>query len=337
MADTTGAPHLPVNPLPAVPPRTEDSLVAVSITENEVRDALGETIEAWVGGIQWRPENVGGGGGAAPCAPGTFSPGGNLATQTANPFLIWEAERCTAAQDRDVAVAQARAVRLLEATTSKRLAAEMWRGDIAVANAWSNPFLARDAAAGSNAPVVAQIASGTAVNPIAALAALEAAIAKKGTGARGMIHATRRTVTSWAAWNLVDLVGGMLVTTLGTIVVPDAGYDGSAPGAGGTLHAAGTPDATGVTEWAYATGLVTTRVSTIDVSGVTRVGDFLDSINTPDAQTLSRDAGTYGPNDRIVIAQRYVLGTFDPAILVGVKIDLSLTIADTTHWSTTIP
>lgn len=337
MANVTGGPHALVAPVPASGPRSETSLVAASVppvggtdVNGETRTGPnGETVLNWSAGIKWRPENVAAGGTVDPCSPGTFTPPANLAQQMANPVLIWAAEKCSTMGER-YEEARGRAERLLEAITSKRVARELWRGDRAAGSAWPNPYFTRDHAGGFNAPVVGQIAAGAVISPIAAFAALEQAIGEKGTGARGMIHATRRTVSIWIANRLIHREGGLLLSELGTIVVADAGYDGSGPdaGGGGIAHAALAPDATGITSWAYATGIVTLRLGPIETSGQGRVGDLLPTGNNALGETVTRDA-----DDIVVIAQRLALATFDPAILVGVKIDHSTT----ANWSTTIP
>lgn len=340
MTTQSGAPPVVVVSPPALPPRTELSLVSAAALASETRTPNGgSAIPTWVGGVTWRPDNVATGGAADPCAPGNLNVGANLGKQEAFPIMIWEGERCTTASE-SIEEAQRRARALLEATTSKRLASEFWRGDLAAANAWPNPYLSRSVADvfdGATPPLVKQIGSGSTLNPIAALAALEQAIATYGTGARGMIHCTRRTALVWAAYFLLQQTGGLTLTALGNIVVADAGYDGTAPGH--PAAALGGNFATGQEAWAYATGMVTVRLSEIEVSGAQRANEQLPNSITPDGETVVRapGVGNLQANDRVVIASRYALATFDPAILAGVHIDHQLELSDTTHWSATLP
>jgi hypothetical protein len=348
MADTSGAPAVVIAPIPALPPRAELNLVQLAIgPNNPTRDFNGAQVSTWTAGVTWRPENVTKGGIADACNVGTLTPAANLSKQRAIPFFIWEAEDCTSAQDQDVADAQGRAVRLLKANLSQRIAKEMWRGDQAGPNGWPNPYLARDAAGGpyvdgSVPSVVKKVAAGSTVNPIAALAALDQAIATYGTGAQGMIHCTRRTLDVWASNHLVNREGGLLLSPQSNVIVADAGYDGSGPGAGGTAHAAAAPDATGVQAWAYATGMVQTFVSDIEVGGAQRANDALLGLPQglgPDAQTITRGGSpdTTSYNRRVVIASCYGVAIFDPAIQIGCLIDHTLDLTDTTHWSATLP
>lgn len=62
---------------------------------------------------------------------------------------------------------------------------------------------------------------------------------------QGLIHVPRSVLPTLAAWNLVEVVDGRLVTTAGNVVVAGGGYTGTGPD--GAAPAGGTT-------WIYATG-----------------------------------------------------------------------------------
>lgn len=311
----------------------------------------------WVAGVRWRPTGVGAHNLEDPCAVNAANPTAPLAQQASDAFLIREYESVTAFygnnRDRGIDAARLRAQQLLESTTSKRIARELWQGELAATRTWSNPFLSRtENATGQlgTPPLVKQVNSGAAVSPIPALAALEAAIAKYGRGDRGVIHCSPRTLMIWAGQGGGGMVLGpsdgtigLLTTPRGNIIIADAGYTGAPPaptgaapggfsaggtGAGVAGNAGANTDQTGVLEWAYATGLVALSVSEIDVSEPVHRGDILGAMNNDPGTNIKRST-----DDLVVIASRYAAYTFDPAILAGVQIDLS----STTKWSATLP
>jgi hypothetical protein len=103
----------------------------------------------------------------------------------------------------------------------------------------------------------------------AGLASLEAGLGDCGTGAFGMIHASRDLVSVWFSDGLIHRRDdGVLVTALGNIVVPGAGYSGAAPptSADIALNRPYHVPAPG-TAWAYATGMVLWRQGSEDVIG----------------------------------------------------------------------
>lgn len=160
----------------------------------------------------------------------------------AEPFYVWAGDDCASfgSRDRDW---QGRARRQLAATLSYQVAHELWTGDQAVEQGSPNKYLASPDS---------DVVTDGATSPTDALARLEYAIGQCAKGQRGVIHATLHTVTFWVGLNLVRREGATLLTALDTIVVVDAGYDGSAPD--------GTPAADD-SQWAYATGRPIIRVS----------------------------------------------------------------------------
>jgi hypothetical protein len=91
-------------------------------------------------------------------------------------------------------------------------------------------------------PVATPVVTGADV--VTALGLLEQELAECYAG-QGLIHVPRSVLPTLAAWNLVTLVDGRLVTTAGNFIVAGGGYPGTGPD--GTAPAGGTA-------WIYATG-----------------------------------------------------------------------------------
>lgn len=289
---TSLAPGDIVQPYPASPPTV--GLIASA----RMPDDQGAR---WQGGFAYAPENCAGGGPIDPCYtapillldeeiraavnpyynpgnPGGADPGGsragvgsktlpsNIPVVQFQPIILVAGDTCSPwERDRDY---QGRARRLLLADQSRQLAREFWRGDVAQAAnargaAWPNRWLADNA----NVDVVTSAPA----TPVDALACLEDALAAC-SPQRGMIHCTYGTLVHWKLLGGVERVGQQMVTPNNTIVVADAGYDGSGP------H--GQPPSTG-SVWAYATDMVDVRLDEIQV--------YPDE----DAQALDRAANTF--------------------------------------------
>jgi hypothetical protein len=158
----------------------------------------------------------------------------------AEPFYIWAGDKCSPQRlSRDW---QGRARRQLAATESYQVARELWRGDEAQTNGWPNRYLAHEDS---------DVVTSGPTSATDALARLEYALGDCVHGARGMVHATRHAVTYWHQLGLVRREGNLLLTIHDTLVVPDAGYDGSGPNG-----QAADEDS----QWAYATGMVIARL-----------------------------------------------------------------------------
>lgn len=302
-------PHVAVDAAPSRVPSAGISLVEAGLDASALGietvtnpDGTTRRVERWANGVKWRPYTDGGVGGAYdPCNAGTLTPGTLLGVQTGDVFAIWEAEFCSAmGNERFIAVERAKL--LLEATTSKKIAKELWRGDLGFANRKLNS----PTAAGN----LGKINAGGAVNRIAAFAALEQALGEQGSGAQGYIHCTRRTASFWVSDHLIRRVGNRVVSELGTVIIADAGYDGS--------DSAGNFTANGTTNWAYATGPIRVFVSDIEVQTSNQVNIV------PDV-SVSGDpigAGLNRQTDLITVrAYRYALAVFDASTHVGVLVD----------------
>ncbi len=245
-------------------------------------------------GAAWQPESCDLGGVFDPvlCAPvATITPRVAPGIEESVPFGIWADDRCAPwDQERDW---QGRARRSLEATQSYQVAREFWTGTLAKAATpdWPNRYLARpDSDVVSTGPESATDA----------LACLEQGIAQTGHGRRGMIHATPQLVTHWQIGGALRREGGLLLTIMDTIVVPDAGYDGSGPN--------GEPAAEG-SQWAYGTEVVQVHLGPIEY--------------VPD-DPLSGEGFDRASNTVVVRAQRLARVQWDHCVHVAAEVNLSL-------------
>lgn len=271
---------------PLAPPRV--GLVASAHKPNDLDDR-------WTNGFQFLPESCGGGVDVIdPCDAGTKSDGVNPDIVSYEPFGIVAADSCSTIgwKSRDWI---GRAKRLLAACESKQIEAEFWTGTQAQASGWPNAFLA--------SPEADELSSSP-VTPLQALACLEQGLAECGCGGQGMIHATRQVVTEWVAQRLIFPEGNQLLTAMGTVVVPGAGYDGSAPD--GSAAASGSI-------WAYGTGMVSVRRSAPEV--------VPGNTNQMEMLVASTNRAT---NFITVRAEELAAATWDRCCHLAVAIDLDL-------------
>lgn len=184
----------------------------------------------WGQGVQFTPEACGAGGAVRyDCAPGEGELGEAAAhadTLGFDAFEVWAADKCSALGHPDVA---ARARRALDATRSFQIGKELWGGAITTdrhaaddpdAVEGPSPFLTDgdDSSMGSAAGVKI-------------VAKLDAEFARCSQGRRAMIH-----LTPWALATAMEdgsgtylyRDGSLILTQLGSIVVPEAGYGSSA-------------------------------------------------------------------------------------------------------------
>lgn len=250
------APRTPVTAPQAAAPRV--GLIATA------RVLQGDTVDApgrWPGGFAYLPEACAAGGTLDPCTPGTITVDANDTPDNIeyDPVVLWAGDTCSAMDlPRDY---QGRARRLLIACQSKHLAAELWKGTQAKAMvAAPNRWLASDEAnTVTNGPE----------SVVDGLACLEQALAVCSCG-RAMIHATPATMTHWKENGLIERVpatgGFVYVTAMDTLVIGDAGYDGSGPD---------DQPAVAGSVWAYGTDLVDVRLGDIR----TMPGDVREAVN----------------------------------------------------------
>jgi hypothetical protein len=256
--------------------------------------ALTEATERWAAGVTWEPEGCGVSGvyDASTCPPDDTPieiPDGRD-TITANPYVVWAGDKCSPWElARDW---KGKAQRQLLATESYQIAFELWTGTQAQASNWDNRYLA--------SPLSDVLTDGP-ESPTHALACLELGIAKAGKGRRGMIHATADVVTEWWARGALRREAGLILTVLDTIIVPDAGYDGSGPN--------GEPAADG-SVWAYGTEIVQVRHSAVR---------YVPSDEAISARNFDRSVNTV-----LFRAERDALATWDACIHVAVEVDIGL-------------
>lgn len=219
----------------------------------------------WENGYDYQPETCGTGGKFDPCNVGESLALSNFPDLqprvVVDPVGIWAGQDCSTLglQARDLA---AIVRRLLEAQTPTLIEDELWTGAESIIAAGgdpdvaTNPRLAREYDGETGAQ---EITEGP-TSIVAALGCLEAALSSCGGIGRGLIHVPVYVVPFMFANNLVRAEGPIIVTqSRGHVVVPGAGYDGSAPD--------GTPAATNAT-WLYGTGPVTIRLGDIEVPGI---------------------------------------------------------------------
>lgn len=284
-----------IDPRPSLPPRT-GLIASATVLESAVlatpSDATPET--RWQLGYSWAPEACDANGTADPCSNVTpkdaDDPPGSL---LADPFVVFASDKCraTPAPSRDRI---GRARRRLIAGTSKLVAHELWTGDQAQASSFPNLYLA--------SPAANTLTNG-AVSALDAMVCLEDALATCSDGTT-MIHASPGLMTHWRSLQLVERFGNIFRTANDTIVVADAGYDGSAP--------TGAP-ATSGSVWAYGTDLVTVRLSDISVLPSDDPEDYAAMTLTPAAD-----------NSFTFIAERLASAVFDACCHVAVEVNIAL-------------
>lgn len=276
----------PVDADPAAAPPL--SLVAASRN--------GDTAPRWENGITYLPEPQSGHGTLDPCAfdAGTLGEPVPPDLIVYDPFGVWAADGCTTMQS-EAEDWRARALRLLEAATPWEVGREFWRGDQAEAHngafpgdLWANRYLTDGNAT--------DLTGAGAADAVDALACLEEALTE-GYGARGMIHATRKVATLWQAANLLRREGRLLLTAFDTIVVPDAGYDGT--GEDGNAPAAGE-------QWAFATDMVKVRLG--------------EPVPVPAGEDGPASAVRFDVNKLVYRAERLAAVTFDGIRHFGIRV-----------------
>lgn len=266
-------------PAPPIQPPRVSLLTAAQV--------IADGADRWGQGYVFVPEgNASGGGVADPCA-GSFTQVRPPASVEVQPFYVWEGDTCTRlSRTYDEIVARAR--RNLQGSESYHIAREFWKGTLATAMGWTDQ------------PVLASPDSDTLTNgpaqPLDALACLEQGLATAQRGRRGMIHATHALATYWQSLYLLHTEGTNLLTALGTIVVVDAGYDGSGPDGQAAVDGS---------QWAYATGLVQVRL------------DQVTTLPDTEAQALNREN-----NDVTAYASRLASPSWDLEAHLAAEVDV---------------
>lgn len=228
---------------PITPPLAEEPRPGSGALLPTLGRAVTNVEEDRLVGFTFNPENCGESGtiGVDPCvAASNKAIPDNEPIVAAWPFGIWAGDKCSPTElGRDW---RGRARRQLAATRSYQVARELWTGAEADDAGAPNRRLA---------DVDSDVLTDDATSPTDALARLEQGLADCIKGARGVIHATRHAATFWAQLGLLRREGNQLLTFLDTIVIADAGYDGSGPDG---------QAATDGSQWAYATGMPIVRL-----------------------------------------------------------------------------
>lgn len=271
----TGARN-PLQAPPAAPPRV--GLIPAAI--------VNRGNESWEQGFDFLPENCNAGGVLDPCDNTTtkdIDPNASLVD--VDPFVVWAGFKCSALGYR-AEDGEARARRALAAVESAQVAAEFWTGALSQSDAdINNRYLA--------SPQSDVVSPGSALSLTNGLACLEQALAECAAG-RGFVHATRQVVSLWHQGGSLRREGNLILTINDTIVVPDAGYDGTGPN-GEAPHAGSV--------WAYATSPVDVRLSEVIVTGA-NPREFNRSVNTVEVR-----------------AERLAAVSFDGCCHIAVELD----------------
>lgn len=254
----------------------------------------------WARGFRFYPEGCGASGRiAVECAGNTAEMDeperrGNV---EGDPFAVYAANDCETTFGFRQADYEARARRALETTRSYEIANEVWRGDLTqgVSGLENLPLTSTEGDVVTSGPA----------DPIDAVACLEQALAQATRGRQGMIHITPQLLTHLKGASVVELVGNTYLSANGHIVVPDAGYDGSGPGA--------TPQAAGASQWAYATSMISLRFGPLDVIP----GSLADAKNF--AAAVDRST-----NKVRVWATQLVAYQWDECALLQAEVDLAV-------------
>ncbi len=263
-----------------------------------VTDVDGENVERWINGVELYPYPPGPAHVWDPCAPASEfvekEAGGELAHPQYGAMTVYLAETCTSYKVWNQEAFKARAMLALEAVEGAAVAQEFLTGQVMTLN----PHLADGNGTFPNGDVV--------TSPQAALALLEAEIAK--SGQFGLVHMSPQMATVLANYHVIDAVGKVLRTKVGTVVIPDAGYvNGTTP--------KGHAPAAGTEEWMFATGTIEVRRSA--------------RFTTPDdiSQALDRGSGaTAGmPNSITYRVEEYALVTWDTDVQAAVLADRCMT------------
>ena len=266
----------------AAPPRFGLEASARLITGNE----------RWEDGIKWQPEQCAGAGRISIDACDTLDPVAAASTPaeaTSHPFLVYAGETCSTfginARDWN-----GRARRQLLATRSAQIAAELEGGS-----------LGGDGLALTDA--TSDVLTTSPVDPVHALALLEAGLANYLAGRQGMVHVTPQLLTHLAAEGAVRLEGNFYTSPSGHLIVADAGYTGARPSGAGANYAA---------QWAYGTAVVALRF-----------GPIVFNPRTLDLAQGLLEAMDRSTNTVTVIAEQTVVIQLDPCAHVAAQVDLA--------------
>lgn len=282
-------------PIPAPTPRPPRyGLIAAAPIVND------ENLTVQFTGWKYAPEGCGPTGrGAVDCAGSTsvIDPTeGQPATIEGDPIYLWAVDECASFgyEARDWL---GRARRLLTATESFQLAAEVWDGTITQAEGLENRWLAETGASSDTV-------NSSPADPVDALACIEAGLAHYLKGQQGMVHVTTQLHTHLVNATVVTREGQVWTTPNGHIVVADAGYSGAGPG--------GTPATT--SQWMYGTPIIQVRLGPVvttpeSLAGAQQLASAMDRAVNDITVVAGRLAGFQWSSECAHVAARVDLAT----------------------------
>lgn len=216
---TFGKPQA-IAPDPAMP-GGYSLLVAAGFTEGTTIPAdppEQSTPALWVGGVEWAPEQVQGGGATSVECIGDTPAGldgvsdANVAINQAFPILIRAADVCSTfqSQSRD---RTGRARRELVAVQSQFLAAELQKGAIRTADSLDNVAL-----------IDGQVVDAGSTDVLETFAALEQITSEAYGGRRAMFYMAPIVLTFLVSSHVLTLTGQKWVSPMGNVVASDGGF-----------------------------------------------------------------------------------------------------------------
>ena len=280
-----------------VEPLVQPEPPRISLRRSAVNDPRAAVDERWVEGFSFTPSGCATGGvtGAQcpPDQPQTKDEEDLPPVVTYVPFAVYVSARCSTMGGRPTLDAlMVRAAIVLDAVTDKQLEAEFWTGAFAQANSLPNNYLTNVSSLENLTPASALIGGAY------ALAALQEYLADCNDGSRGMIHATRATVTMWFEQQAgLRREGNLILDAYDNLIVPGVGYPGTGPG--------DVAEADSDTSWAYATSMVEVKI-----------GSVLPLPGTV-AQAVNRST-----NDVVFRAEKPVAAFWDGCCHAGVRVNV---------------
>ena len=265
----------------AAPPTTGLVASAPPVPDRDAR---------WESGLAWVPERCGAAYQLVPWCSATDPPAYPPDTPGAAYYRPPGVRFAVACSTLSGGVDAERTRRVAEATTPFVIARELWNGALGQTDPYTiRGVTYRNARLADTAATV--IGTGGA-ELLAALGRLEQVAVEASRGQRVMIHLPVRL--SARLGEFARRVGSDLLTRSDNVVVVDAGYPGTGPAG----------QAVGTTAWAYATSLVTVRVSRIVLE------------DDPGA-TVDRAVNTVTQ-----WASRVFAATFDPCVQLATEITI---------------
>lgn len=263
---------------------------------------VGKIGNRWEAGVTFFPEGCDSGGLWVPCSDDVFGEGTCPDNIIYIPTVAW-APWTMSTFGSEAIDAKARAERKLASVASHWLERELWTGAEAQANGLPNLYLA-----GPTLTILNPFATATPL--VYAFGLLEQAISECLPGGEGVIHMSRMVATLLESAHLIHHIPDeknkdtiRFFSQFGHEIIVGSGYDGSAP----TSLGGGT-DATGNTQWIYATGPVGVKAGEVQM--------------TPEKESQALNRGT---NTITYVAQQTVAATWDGCCHLGINVNLCST------------